>query len=227
MARQLCRQGRWARACQSVDRTRHVQNAAETQQTELGQVAQKVNAAIKAIRESGEIASAGLLNGGVSSIVHFKKASVTDADLKPLKDIDVAESEISGVYIGRTKVSDAGIEYIKVLHHLSWLTFDGTQITDAGLDALKELDQLKDLRLIGTKVTAAGVKKLQKDLPNCKIEWTSPTKDERQSPAAPDQLRWPSTSEASHAVRKHSVSHAPGGTPGLCRRRACAILVVG
>jgi hypothetical protein len=41
----------------------------------------------------------------------------------------------------------------------------------------------------GGTITDAGMKNLQQALPKCKIEWEPPTKDERQSPAAPDQLR--------------------------------------
>ena len=64
-----------------------------------------------------------------------------------------------------------------------------TTVTDAGLEHVKGLPKLKYLTLWGTKVTDSGVKKLQQALPNCKIYWEPPTKDERQSPAAPDQLR--------------------------------------
>lgn len=63
----------------------------------------------------------------------------------------------------------------------------GSAVSDRGLEHLKGLSQLKCLLLDDTKVTDAGVKKLQQALPKCEIYWNPPTKDERQSPAVPDQ----------------------------------------
>jgi len=56
-----------------------------------------------------------------------------------------------------------------------------TQITDAGLEHLKRLNKLKWLSLDGTQVTDAGVKKLKQALPNCQISFpqSSPLSDAR------------------------------------------------
>ncbi|HEX3869882.1 MAG TPA: hypothetical protein VHV77_05580 [Pirellulales bacterium] len=45
------------------------------------------------------------------------------------------------------------------------------KVTDAGLRHLEPLTALTTLMLNSTEVTAAGIAKLQKALPNCKIEW--------------------------------------------------------
>ena len=45
-----------------------------------------------------------------------------------------------------------------------------TKITDAGLEYLQRLTKLHELYLWDTKVTDQGVKKLQQALPNCEIE---------------------------------------------------------
>ena len=44
-----------------------------------------------------------------------------------------------------------------------------TKVTDAGLVHLKGLTKLQRLYLTDTKVTDAGVKKLQTELPKCRI----------------------------------------------------------
>ena len=49
------------------------------------------------------------------------------------------------------------------------VNFVGTKVTDDGLEHLKVLTSLKTLYLINTNVTDDGVKKLQTALPNCEI----------------------------------------------------------
>ena len=44
-----------------------------------------------------------------------------------------------------------------------------TRITDVGLERLKGLRQLQWLSLGGTKVTEQGIKKFQQALPSCQI----------------------------------------------------------
>jgi len=99
--------------------------------------------------------------------------------------------------------TDDGLENLKRLKGLKLLSLDGTVVTDAGLGTLKGLEQLDKLRLTDTwwetgfQFTDEGVNKLQQALPKCAIHWEPrtaihwepPTQDERQSPAAPDQLR--------------------------------------
>ena len=172
MARRFCRHGRWAGACQSVAETQHAEDVPTTQESlRLQQQVQKFQEALAAIRRTGAIASGGHASGEISHAVRFTNASVTDADLKPLKELDVPPySAINVLYIGKTQVTDAGLGHLKGLSNLHRLWFYGTQITDAGLEALKGLEHLQELHVEGTKVTEAGVKKLQQALPNCKIE---------------------------------------------------------
>ncbi len=86
-----------------------------------------------------------------------------------------------------SKVTDAGLANLRQLTRLKQLNLRMTEITDAGLEHLKRLSQLRYLDLDGTQVTSAGVRKLQQSLPNCKIGWRPPTKDEQPSRAASDQ----------------------------------------
>jgi Leucine-rich repeat (LRR) protein len=62
------------------------------------------------------------------------------------------------------------LAHFKGLAQLQTLHLKGTQITDGGLKHLKGLTQLRLVDLVFTKVTDAGAERLQKALPNVKIE---------------------------------------------------------
>lgn len=101
---------------------------------------------------------------------------------------------LESLWMGGTKVSDAGVENIARLSHLKFLTLAYTQVTDAGLphiakltdlevlylqslkqvtDAslphLESLKKLKYVNLQATGVTAAGVARLKAALPACEV----------------------------------------------------------
>ena len=91
---------------------------------------------------------------------------VSDAGLAHLKGL----SKLQTLDLGYTQVSDEGLAHLKGLTNLQTLRLDLTQVTDADLVHLKGLTNLRNLALQRTQVTDSGVKKLQKALPNCKIE---------------------------------------------------------
>ena len=68
------------------------------------------------------------------------------------------------------QLTDAGLEIFKGLNQLQQLDLSKTNVTDAGLEHLKGLNRLIWVDLSHTQVTEEGVSKLQKALPNCKIE---------------------------------------------------------
>ncbi len=78
-------------------------------------------------------------------------------------------TQLERLYLGRTSVTDAGLENLKGLTQLRFLLLDGTDVTDAGLEHLKGLKQLERLWLNETYVTDAGVADLQKSLKGCSI----------------------------------------------------------
>jgi hypothetical protein len=55
------------------------------------------------------------------------------------------------------------------LQSLQDIRLSGTQIDDRGLEYLSSIKQLKVLDVTNTKVSNQGVKKLQQELPECKI----------------------------------------------------------
>jgi len=90
---------------------------------------------------------------------------VTDVGLEQLKGL----TQLRELYLEYLDVTDIGLEHLKALTQLQALYLSGTRVTDAGLDHLKALTQLRKLTVEDTRVTDQGVKKLQQNLPNCKI----------------------------------------------------------
>jgi hypothetical protein len=118
----------------------------------------------------GLVVVAVLVGGGCSDndSVEVKLSwKTTDAQLaEKLKEIP----EVGNLNLSRTKVTDAGLVYLKGLEKLKKLRLNFTRITDAGLVHLAGLSNLKQLGLQRTRVTDAGIKKLQKALPDCTIK---------------------------------------------------------
>ena len=65
---------------------------------------------------------------------------------------------------------NAAFESLKGMPRLQFLYLAGTKIIDDRLENLNPLTQLQGLELHKTKVSEAGIEKLQKALPNCKID---------------------------------------------------------
>lgn len=82
---------------------------------------------------------------------------------------------IAVIRLDGTKANDDDL--LRLHHHLASLPelrvlqLDGTQVTDKGLTYLLELHSLEELYLHETSVTVKGVADLQRELPNCTIEY--------------------------------------------------------
>ena len=86
---------------------------------------------------------------------------LTRADLKKVEEL----------ILSGTKLTDESLEELIKLSNLSRLSLQVTDITDEGLKEVAKLPQLKRVQLYATKVTAEGVEELQKELPECTIDW--------------------------------------------------------
>ncbi len=89
----------------------------------------------------------------------------SDADLDPLGGL----GQLQRLDLSNASISDAGLNRFKGLKRLTCLDLSSTAVTDAGLEDLRALPQLEELDLTHTKVTDEGAKKLQQELPKCKI----------------------------------------------------------
>jgi hypothetical protein len=78
--------------------------------------------------------------------------------------------DVEYVSIDSPLLTDAELANFAAFTGLERLHISFTNINDAGLSHLEGLTNLRYLRLDDTKVTAEGVKKLQRVLPECKIE---------------------------------------------------------
>lgn len=89
---------------------------------------------------------------------------VSDAGMEHLKGL----TKLHILGLGGTQVSDAGLEHLKGLANLEVLSLGGTQVSDAGLEHLKGLTKLSALDLRSTKVRDAGLEQL-KGLTNLRV----------------------------------------------------------
>lgn len=81
-----------------------------------------------------------------------------------VSDDDLARSPppafVRNLALGRTGVTDRGVEYLKHCRSLDWLDLSHTEVGDAGLAPLAGLSSLTHLGLEGARVTDAGLPSL-------------------------------------------------------------------
>ena len=87
---------------------------------------------------------------------------LTDAGLPNIRGL----TKLVSLHLAETRVSDAGLIHLRGLANLEYLDLGGTHITDAGLENLYELKHLRRVWIDDTSVTPAGVEKLERALPN-------------------------------------------------------------
>ncbi len=122
--------------------------------------------AVKAIEAlGGRVTRDEKLPGRPVVGVHLDGTTVTDADLKNLKEL----KGLGSLGLADTQITDSGLKDLKELKDLWRLDLTSTQITDAGLKDRKELKGLKSLCLAGTKISDAGLKDLRQALPKTSI----------------------------------------------------------
>lgn len=69
-------------------------------------------------------------------------------------------NKVTCLWLSRSKVTDAGIGWLRGATRLYSLNLSGTEVTDAALEHLKGLPELYSLNLRGTQVSPRGVLKL-------------------------------------------------------------------
>jgi hypothetical protein len=100
----------------------------------------------RSLQKIGELG--GDVNGGIEGLIIARFPNADNATVKQLSSV-----RMDGLDLGGSRVTDAGLEYLKGQRGLGYLN------------------------LTGSKVTAKGVATLRRALPDCDIRW------ERQTPA--------------------------------------------
>lgn len=98
--------------------------------------------------------------GGLSEITGLTLANtaITDAGLQGLHGM----SKLEYLRLDRTKITDAGLANLRGLPNLQLLDLSDTQVTDAGLQHVAGLTSLEWLSLDGTQITDEGLQHLSR-----------------------------------------------------------------
>ncbi len=103
------------------------------------------------------------LGGGMRPAVMVDYNSVVDDTTlaRASERIDLAVISARG-----TKITDAGLAYLKTLNRLKKLDIANTSITDSGLQHLVAMKSLEHVNLAETRVTEVGIERLRESLPD-------------------------------------------------------------
>ena len=93
------------------------------------------------------------------------RTKVTDGGLEHVGKL----GRLTHLNLNRTEIGDAGVGQLAGLPALEWLNLYGTKVTDACLADLAKHRKLKALYVWNTGITAEGVTKLKRALPGTKI----------------------------------------------------------
>lgn len=86
-----------------------------------------------------------------------------------LEEFRTAEARLHLLDLSFTRIGDEGLARLTSLTELRHLSLIESRVTDAGLNSLAKLGALRELYLAGTSVTVDGVRRLQDQLPKCRI----------------------------------------------------------
>jgi serine/threonine protein kinase/Leucine-rich repeat (LRR) protein len=81
--------------------------------------------------------------------------------------------ELTQLSLARTRITDVGVDALSAKTQLERLSLEGLPVSDDALAFLEALKKLRWLSLGDTDVTAEGVARLQRALPECKIDWVA------------------------------------------------------
>lgn len=99
--------------------------------------------------------------------VRLGKTAVTDQGLEPLARL----GGLRNLSIGSPHITDRGIAHLSQLHQLETLTLVDMHLTDAGLATLATLGNLERLSIRQTRVSRTGVERLRAALTQCHIQY--------------------------------------------------------
>ena len=95
-----------------------------------------------------------------------------DAGLVRMGAAQLAESKsLRAINFDYTKLTNKGIDLLKMLPHLEELGLDSTEVDDHGAQLLASISTLKSLDLYHTLVSDSGYRAIKSALPQCQIFW--------------------------------------------------------
>jgi Leucine-rich repeat (LRR) protein len=103
----------------------------------------------------GDEGAAQLLGSKLTTLA-LGRSRLTDHGLESLSQI----SSLTYLDVSQTAVTDRGLAHIARLPNLRTLNLDNTQVTDAGLSELKSHPKLTALFMLGTRLTDQGLEQL-------------------------------------------------------------------
>jgi hypothetical protein len=136
------------------------------------------------------IEEAGGVSGWDPSRILFKGDAISNANLTSIaeltgtKELDLyltridddglsainSWSQLESLSIADCPISDQGLAHLSNLTSLERLYLHSNGVSDAGLQYLNNLNRLEHLTIQSNSVSAGGIKKLQQELPNCRID---------------------------------------------------------
>ncbi len=99
--------------------------------------------------------------------VDLSGTAVNDSQLQVLRNL----TRLRELKLGVTGITDAGLKSLGAVRSLEVLSLWGTPVSNAGLASLYELKGLKRVTCDFTQVTTSGLRRLQAELPDCRVEW--------------------------------------------------------
>ena len=97
--------------------------------------------------------------------ISFNSSPFADRHVGYLDELtDLRELQLNG-----TLISEIGLKHLSKRHRLTKLTLNDTSVDDDAINALAAMKSLQKLYLGNTGLSDTGVKRLQSELPDCKI----------------------------------------------------------
>ena len=139
----------------------------------------------------------------VNAVGFYSWSTATNEAIVPISRL----TELEQLDLRRSRVSDAGLTFLKVLRKLSYLNVNHTQITDVGLAHLNGLTELTTLDLSDTEIADVGLDHLKglTKLSELRLDSTHATDAGLVHLAAQTKLRYLDVSET--AVTDSGLMH--------------------
>ncbi len=97
--------------------------------------------------------------------LNLGRSSVTDAGMQYIKEL----KNLSKLHLEKTAVTDDGLAHLSGLERLEYLNLYGTAVSDNGLQHLKPLKNLSALYLWQSNATKEGAASLQTEIPGLEV----------------------------------------------------------